>query len=103
VTDPTTQAFAVLRELGLEVRLAVKIVVQLQHYGCLTEDAIDTTIGLRATEDTIGMSMHFSDADPIAVCLVRGCGKHFHGDSRSDATNAWSDHVSAEHRADWGD
>jgi hypothetical protein len=58
-------------------------------------------MALRATNDNIGMSMHFSDADPIAVCLVLGCQMHFHGDSRNDAMLAWSAHVSKDHREDW--
>lgn len=60
-------------------------------------------MALRATNDNIGMSMHFSDADPVAVCLVLGCQMHFHGDSRNDAMLAWSAHVSKDHREDWGD
>jgi hypothetical protein len=58
-------------------------------------------MALRATNDNIGMSMHFSDADPVAVCLVLGCQMHFHGDSRNDAMAAWSAHVSKDHREDW--
>lgn len=56
---------------------------------------------IEPTKNTIGMSMHFGDADPVVVCLVIGCKKHFHGDSRSDAINNWSAHVSSEHREDW--
>lgn len=56
---------------------------------------------LAPSKDTIGMSMHFNDADPVAVCLVIGCGQHFHGDSRNDAMTAWSEHVSKHHREDW--
>lgn len=41
---------------------------------------------LNPTDDTIGMSMHFDDTDPVATCLVTGCG-----------------HVSDAHRNDWGD
>src|SRR3954465_13555510 len=59
-------------------------------------------MALRATNDNIGMSMHFSDADPIAVCLVLGCQQHFHGDSRNEQPHAWSAHVSKDHREDWG-
>jgi len=60
-------------------------------------------MALRQTEDVIGMSIHFSDADPVAVCLVENCRQHFHGDSMNDAINAWSTHISKDHRADWGD
>ena len=56
---------------------------------------------IEPTKDTIGMSMHFGDANPIAVCLVRGCLKRFFGDSRNDATSNWSKHVSDDHREDW--
>lgn len=58
---------------------------------------------LQGTNDSIGMSMHFDDADPVAVCLVQDCRQHFHGDSRNDAMMAWSEHVSKDHREDWGD
>ena len=60
-------------------------------------------MALRETEDVIGMSMHFSDADPIVQCLIKDCPKHFHGDSMNDAIGAWSAHLSKEHREDWGD
>jgi hypothetical protein len=60
-------------------------------------------MALEPTEDVIGMSMHFSDADPVVTCLVIGCKKRFFGDSRADAEKRWSEHVSKDHRADWGD
>jgi len=47
------------------------------------------------------MSLHFSDADPIAGCHVVGCRWHGHGDSLNDAVLAWTKHLTAEHRGDW--
>jgi hypothetical protein len=58
---------------------------------------------IESTKDTIGMSMHFGDADPVVVCLALGCKKHFHGDSRAQALIGWSDHISKDHREDWED
>lgn len=58
-------------------------------------------MAIQQTLDNIGMSMHFDDADPVAVCLVMGCRWHGHGDSRNDAMNAWSKHVDEKHREDW--
>ena len=54
-------------------------------------------------ESPIRMQLRFSDADPVADCLVPGCGWHGHGDSMRDATDAWVGHVAADHRLDWGD
>jgi hypothetical protein len=51
----------------------------------------------------IAMSLHFNDVDPVATCLVPGCGWHTHGDSMRDATNAWLEHVVTMHRQDWDD
>jgi hypothetical protein len=56
---------------------------------------------IESTKDTIGMSMHFGDADPVVVCLVLECKQHFHGDSVNDAIGNWSKHVSKDHREHW--
>ncbi len=58
-------------------------------------------MALRSSDDNIGMSMHFNDASPVAVCLVLSCQMRFHGDSRNDAMEAWSAHVSKDHREAW--
>lgn len=55
------------------------------------------------TDHPIAMSLHFEDADPVATCLVTGCGWHGHGDAMVDATNAWVAHIADKHRQDWGD
>ena len=59
--------------------------------------------------DAALMSLHFDDADPIATCLIvpeatpgKQCGWHAHGDSLNDAVKAWTAHLTAEHRDDWG-
>jgi hypothetical protein len=51
----------------------------------------------------IRMSLHFEDIDPVADCLVAGCGQHFHGHAMIDATTAWTAHVASDHREDWDD
>ena len=55
------------------------------------------------TEHPIAMSLHFEDADPVATCLVSGCGWHAHGDAMADAAAAWTAHVASDHRGDWDD
>ena len=51
----------------------------------------------------IAMTLHFDDADPVATCMVKDCGWHAHGDSINDAVLAWTAHLTAKHRGDWGD
>jgi hypothetical protein len=52
-------------------------------------------------ERSAPMSLHFSDADPVAECHVRDCRWHGHGDSLNDAVTAWTAHLTAKHREDW--
>lgn len=47
------------------------------------------------------MSLHFDDADPVAVCALTGCRWHAHGDSLNDAVTAWTKHLTEQHRNDW--
>ena len=47
------------------------------------------------------MSLHFDDADPVAVCHVGTCRWHAHGDSVNDAALAWTRHLAAVHSRDW--
>jgi hypothetical protein len=58
---------------------------------------------MTGTKHPIAMSLHFEDIDPVATCLVTGCGWHAHGDAMVDATSAWASHVVDKHRLDWGD
>jgi hypothetical protein len=65
-------------------------------------------IGVRA--GSAPMSLHFSDASPVAECHVRTgqpsgmtlCQWHGHGDSINDAVLAWTKHLTEQHREDWG-
>ena len=59
------------------------------------------TATIEVRERSAPMSLHFDDADPVAECHVADCRWHGHGDSLRDATNAWVDHLAAQHREDW--
>ena len=52
---------------------------------------------------SIGMTLIFEDADPVATCHTGICRSHFHGDSVNDAVLAWTAHLAADHRSDWND
>lgn len=50
-----------------------------------------------------GMTLHFEDADPVAVCATGDCQWSGHGDSINDAVTAWTAHLADKHRDDWPD
>ena len=59
------------------------------------------TRAITVRERSAPMSLHFSDADPIAECHVADCRWHGHGDSVNDAVLAWTAHLAKVHREDW--
>ena len=59
------------------------------------------TMEINVPKGSAAMSLHFSDADPVAECHVGTCRWHGHGDSLNDAVTAWTKHLTAEHRNDW--
>ena len=60
-------------------------------------------MALEATQDVVGMSIHFSDADPVINCLIKDCKKHFHGDAVVDAFRNWYHHIPQDHPTIWND
>jgi purine nucleoside permease len=60
-----------------------------------------TTTTIEVREGSAPMSLHFSDADPVAACHVAECEWHGHGDSLNDAVTAWTKHLTASHGNDW--
>lgn len=56
---------------------------------------------IQVREKSAPMSLHFSDADPVAECHLPGCRWHGHGDSLRDAVRSWLDHLVNEHAYDW--
>lgn len=55
----------------------------------------------RPTAGLMPMGLDFSDADPVAHCLVKDCRWHGHGDAMIDAVSAWTAHLAKDHRNDW--
>ena len=62
---------------------------------------MNETITIEVPRGSAPMSLHFSDADPVAECHIAGCRWYGHGDSVNDAVLAWTKHLSAEHSNDW--
>src|ERR1035441_7712037 len=62
---------------------------------------MNETVSIEVPKGSAPMSLHFSDADPVAECHLAGCRWHGHGDSVNDAVLAWTKHLSTEHSNDW--
>ena len=64
----------------------------------LASDVLLAVASARPAGELAGMTLNFSDCDPVSACTVTGCGWTAHGDSINDALIAWGAHATMKHR-----